>query len=89
MGLPGPGSAFRPGYYGPTRLEGDIETIARTSISSFRFRKPFGMTWRSTIAGMRICRDGKCPKMQPGYFGSHMGFIADDIAELFHNELRP
>lgn len=29
------------------------------------------------------------PKMQPGYFTCHLGFIADYIAEIFHNELRP
>jgi ATP-dependent Lon protease len=27
--------------------------------------------------------------MQPGYFTTHLGFIADYIAEVFHNELRP
>jgi ATP-dependent Lon protease len=26
--------------------------------------------------------------MQPGYFTAHLGFIADYIAEIFHNELR-
>ncbi len=29
------------------------------------------------------------PKLTPDHFTSHLGFIADYIAEIFHNELRP
>ena len=29
------------------------------------------------------------PKLKPEHFTSHLGFIADYMAEIFHNELRP
>jgi ATP-dependent Lon protease len=38
--------------------------------------------WHAYLPGWEL------PKMQPGYFTSHLGFIADYIAEIFHNELR-
>ena len=70
-------------------LDGDIETIARTSHlflpfpDAVRNDMAFHDRWHAYLPGWEM------PKMQPGYFGSHMGFIADYIAELFHNELRP
>ncbi len=70
-------------------LDGDVETIARTShlLLSFpdtiRNDMAFHDRWHSYLPGREI------PKMQPSYFTFHMGFIADYIAEIFHNELRP
>jgi len=70
-------------------LEGDVETIARTSHlflpfpDAVRNDMAFHDRWHGYLPGWEM------PKMQPGYFGSHMGFIADYIAEIFHNELRP
>jgi hypothetical protein len=70
-------------------LECDIETIARTSHLFLPFPEmvrndmAFHDRWHAYLPGWEM------PKMQPGYFGSHMGFIADYIAEIFHNELRP
>jgi len=70
-------------------LDGDVETIARTSHlflafpDAVRNDMAFHDRWHAYLPGWEM------PKMQPGYFGSHMGFIADYIAELFHNELRP
>src|SRR5581483_6381494 len=70
-------------------LEGDVETIARTSHlflpfpDAVRNDMAFHDRWHGYLPGWEM------PKLQPGYFGSHMGFIADYIAEIFHNELRP
>src|SRR5712692_4427600 len=69
-------------------LDGDVETIARTSHlflpfpDTVRNDMAFHDRWHAYLPGWEM------PKMQPGYFTSHMGFIADYIAEIFHNELR-
>lgn len=38
--------------------------------------------WHAYLPGWEI------PKMQTNYFTSHMGFISDYVAEIFHEELR-
>jgi uncharacterized protein (TIGR02688 family) len=70
-------------------LDGDVETIARTSHlflpfpDTVRNDMAFHDRWHAYLPGWEL------PKMQPGYFTARMGFIADYIAEIFHNELRP
>jgi len=70
-------------------LDGDVETIARTSHlflpfpDTIRNDMAFHDRWHAYLPGWEL------PKMQPGYFTSHLGFIADYIAELIHTELRP
>ncbi len=70
-------------------LDGDVETIARTSHlflpfpDTIRNDMAFHDRWHAYLPGWEL------PKMQPGYFTAHFGFIADYIAEVFHNELRP
>jgi len=70
-------------------LDGDVETIARTSHlllpfpDTVRNDMAFHDRWHAYLPGWEV------PKMQPTYFTSHLGFIADYIAEIFHNELRP
>jgi ATP-dependent Lon protease len=70
-------------------LDGDVETIARTSHlflpfpDTIRNDMAFHDRWHAYLPGWEM------PKMQPGYFTAHMGFIADYIAEIFHNEMRP
>jgi ATP-dependent Lon protease len=69
-------------------LDGDVETIARTSHlflpfpDTVRSDMAFHDRWHASLPGWEL------PKMQPGYFTAHLGFIADYIAEIFHNELR-
>src|SRR5262245_16322696 len=70
-------------------LDGDVETIARTSHlllpfpDTIRNDMAFHDRWHAYLPGWEM------PKMQPGYFTAHMGFIADYIAEVIHTELRP
>jgi ATP-dependent Lon protease len=77
------GSAFN------GNLDGEVETIARTSHLFLPFPDTvhndmaFHDRWHAYLPGWEL------PKMQPSYFTAHMGFIADYIAEIFHNELRP
>ncbi len=69
-------------------LDGDVETIARTSHlflpfpDAVRNDMAFHDRWHAYLPGWEM------PKMQPGYFTPHLGFIADYIAEVYHNELR-
>lgn len=69
-------------------LDGEVETTARISHlfaalpESIRNDMAFHDRWHAYLPGWEI------PKMQPGYFTAHMGFIADYIAEIFHSELR-
>ena len=70
-------------------LDGDVETIART----FHLFLPFPDTvrndmafhdrWHAYLPGWEL------PKMQPGYFTAHLGFVADYFAEICHHTLRP
>jgi ATP-dependent Lon protease len=70
-------------------LDGEPETLARTAHlflpfpDTVRNDMAFHDRWHAYLPGWEL------PKMQPGYFTSHLGFIADYIAEVFHNELRP
>ncbi len=70
-------------------LDGEVETIARTSHlflpfpDTVRNDMAFHDRWHAYLPGWEM------PKMQPGYFTAHLGFIADYIAEIFHSELRP
>ncbi|MGE0827267.1 MAG: protease Lon-related BREX system protein BrxL [Candidatus Binatia bacterium] len=69
-------------------LDGDVETTARISHlfvalpESVRNDMAFHDRWHAYLPGWEV------PKMQPDYFTTHMGFIADYIAEIFHSELR-
>ena len=69
-------------------LDGDVETTARISHlfnalpESIRNDTAFHDRWHAYLPGWEI------PKMRTEYLTSHMGFIADYIAEVFHNELR-
>lgn len=69
-------------------LDGDVETTARISHlltalpEVIRNDMAFHDRWHAYLPGWEM------PKMQPYYFTSHMGFIADYIAEIFHSEMR-
>lgn len=69
-------------------IDGDVETTARISHlfnvlpESIRNDMAFHDRWHAYLPGWEI------PKMQTDYFTSHLGFISDYIAEIFHNELR-
>jgi tRNA A-37 threonylcarbamoyl transferase component Bud32 len=68
---------------------GDIETLVRTSHlfkplpETIRDDDAFHDRWHAYLPGWEM------PKLAPPLFTSHLGFIADYIAEIFHNELRP
>jgi ATP-dependent Lon protease len=68
-------------------IDGDVETLARTSHlfapfpETIRHDMAFHDRWHAYLPGWEL------PKMQPDYFTSHMGFIADYMAEIFR-ELR-
>ncbi len=67
----------------------DVETMLRTShlLSSLpetiRDDDAFHDRWHAYLPGWEM------PKLTPNLFTRHLGFIADYIAEIFHNELRP
>ncbi|MBI4600812.1 MAG: ATP-dependent Lon protease, partial [Planctomycetes bacterium] len=69
-------------------LDGDVETTARISHlftalpETLRNDTAFHDRWHAYLPGWEL------PKMQPDFFTSHMGFIADYLAEIFHTELR-
>lgn len=69
-------------------MDGDVETIARTSHlflpfpDSVRNDMAFHDRWHAYLPGWEM------PKMQPGYFTPHIGFVADYIAEIFHAGFR-
>lgn len=69
-------------------MDGDVETTARISHlfnalpETVRNDMAFHDRWSAYLPGWEI------PKMQPDYFTTHMGFIADYLAEIFHSELR-
>lgn len=70
-------------------IDGDVESMARTSHllaslpESIRSDTAFHDRWHAYLPGWEM------PKLKPEHFTSHLGFIADYIAEIFHNELRP
>lgn len=69
-------------------IDGDVETTARISHlfnvlpESIRNDMAFHDRWHAYLPGWDM------PKMQVDYFTSHLGFISDYLAEIFHNELR-
>ena len=68
---------------------GDVETMLRTSHllsplpESIRDDDAFHDRWHCYLPGWEMA------KLTPDLFTRHLGFIADYIAEIFHNELRP
>jgi len=69
-------------------IDGDVETMVRVSHlfsplpDTVRNDMAFHDRWHSYLPGWEM------PKMQTDYFTKHFGFVADYIAEIFHNELR-
>lgn len=70
-------------------IKGDIQTLVQTSHllaplpEQIRDDDAFHDRWHAYLPGWEV------PKLTPDHFTSHLGFIADYIAEIFHNELRP
>lgn len=70
-------------------IDGDVESIARTSHlfaplpDTIRNDTAFHDRWHAYLPGWEM------PKLKPEHFTPHMGFVADYIAEIFHNSLRP
>ncbi|MFC1596349.1 BREX system Lon protease-like protein BrxL, partial [Planctomycetota bacterium] len=70
-------------------IKGDIQTLIRTNHllaplpEQIRDDDAFHDRWHAYLPGWEV------PKLTPDHFTSHLGFIADYIAEIFHNELRP
>ncbi|WP_214035113.1 protease Lon-related BREX system protein BrxL [Methanospirillum sp.] len=70
-------------------IDGDVESIARTSHlftplpESIRNDTAFHDRWHGYLPGWEM------PKLIPEHFTTHLGFVADYIAEIFHNNLRP
>ena len=70
-------------------IKGDIETLLHTSHlfaalpEQIRDDDAFHDRWHAYLPGWEV------PKLSPDHFTTHLGFIADYIAEIFHNELRP
>ena len=68
---------------------GDIETLIETSHlfkplpETIRDDDAFHDRWHAYLPGWEM------PKLTPNLFTRHLGFIADYIAEIFHNQLRP
>jgi len=69
-------------------FDSDVETTARISHlftplpDTIRNDMAFHDRWHCYLPGWEL------PKMQVDYFTSHLGFISDYIAEVFHAELR-
>lgn len=70
-------------------IKGDVETLLHTSHlfaalpEQIRDDDAFHDRWHAYLPGWEV------PKLTPDHFTTHLGFIADYIAEIFHNELRP
>jgi ATP-dependent Lon protease len=68
---------------------GVIETLVQTAHlfrplpETIRDDDAFHDRWHAYLPGWEMS------KLTPNLFTSHLGFIADYIAEIFHNELRP
>lgn len=69
--------------------QGDIPTMFETAHlfkplpETIRDDDAFHDRWHAYLPGWEMA------KLTPNLFTSHLGFIADYIAEIFHNELRP
>lgn len=70
-------------------IDGDVRTIARMSHlfnalpESIRNDTAFHDRWHAYLPGWEVA------KLKPEYLTTHLGFIADYVAEIFHNVLRP
>lgn len=70
-------------------IDGDVQSIARTSHlftplpEQVSNDTAFHDRWHAYLPGWEML------KLKPEHFTSHLGFIADYFAEIFHNELRP
>ncbi len=70
-------------------IDGDVQSIARTSHlfsalpDSVSNDTAFHDRWHAYLPGWEML------KLKPEHFTAHLGFIADYLAEIFHNELRP
>lgn len=70
-------------------IDGDIQSIARTSHllatlpDTVRNDTAFHDRWHAYLPGWEM------PKLKPEHLTAHLGFVADYLAEVFHNELRP
>jgi ATP-dependent Lon protease len=70
-------------------IDGDPQSIARVSHlfaalpESVRNDSAFHDRWLAYLPGWEM------PKLKPEHLTSHLGFVADYMAEIFHNELRP
>ena len=70
-------------------IDGDVQSIARTTHlftplpESIRNDTAFHDRWHAYLPGWEVA------KLKPEYLTTHLGFIADFIAEIFHNVLRP
>lgn len=70
-------------------IDGDVQSIARTSHlfsalpDSVSHDTAFHDRWHAYLPGWEML------KLKPEHFTTHLGFIADYLAEIFHNELRP
>lgn len=68
---------------------GDVDVIVQTSHlfqplpESIRDDDAFHDRWHAYLPGWEMA------KLTPDLFTRHLGFIADYIAEIFHNQLRP
>ena len=69
-------------------IDGDVQSIARmthllTALpESIRNDTAFHDRWHAYLPGWEM------PKLKPEHFTTHLGFVADYLAEIFHNELR-
>jgi ATP-dependent Lon protease len=69
-------------------IDGDVQSIARVSHlfsalpESVRNDAAFHDRWHAYLPGWEML------KLKPEHFTSHLGFVADYMAEIFHNELR-
>ncbi len=69
--------------------KGDVRTLVQTGHlfaplpETIRDDDAFHDRWHAYLPGWEV------PKLTPDHFTGHLGFIADYIAEIFHNELRP
>ncbi|MFZ1489913.1 MAG: protease Lon-related BREX system protein BrxL [Ilumatobacteraceae bacterium] len=70
-------------------IDGDVQSIARTTHlftalpEQIRNDTAFHDRWHAYLPGWEM------PKLKPEHLTAHLGFIADYLAEIFHNELRP
>ena len=70
-------------------IDGDVQSIARMSHlfsalpETIRNDSAFHDRWHAYLPGWEM------PKLKPEHLTTHVGFVADYMAEIFHNCLRP